>query len=288
VLDEFVDNNNPEKALQTARGCRHPDAQWLASLFPASADVDVTQARMAQVLLEHQEDPRALYLAASLCPGDEMALTERAAAMGFAPAPTGLSLAGAELRGDHAQMFYWAKKACKHRGDRRAMCQLGFCYERGLGCAKDKVRAIELYREAAELDFSAAQYSLGEVAYGEHEWERYYWWGRAVSHGHHGYRYRTSVFYLLSSFEKGKLCRILHTVAPVIKANLDTATTELFGESLPSEQADCLRRVFELHEAMLARARLAIDCWSMAARQHGVVKDVRVMIAKMAWEEPWR
>jgi hypothetical protein len=49
-----------------------------------------------------------------------------------------------------------------------------------------------------------------------------------------------------------------------------------------------LERVFELHAAMLRRARRAIDCLSMAGRRRGVVKDMRVMIAKMLWAEAWR
>jgi hypothetical protein len=49
-----------------------------------------------------------------------------------------------------------------------------------------------------------------------------------------------------------------------------------------------IRRILVLHDEMLGRARRAIDCWSMAARRCGVVKDMRVIIAKMAWEEAWR
>jgi hypothetical protein len=48
------------------------------------------------------------------------------------------------------------------------------------------------------------------------------------------------------------------------------------------------QRVLELHGQLLGRARSAIDCWSVAARRLGVAKDIRVMIAKMAWEEVWR
>jgi hypothetical protein len=44
----------------------------------------------------------------------------------------------------------------------------------------------------------------------------------------------------------------------------------------------------ELHAAMLARAKEAICCWSMTAQRHGVVKDIRVLVAKMAWQEAWR
>jgi hypothetical protein len=147
---------------------------------------------------------------------------------------------------------------------------------------------MELYQEAAELEFSPAQQTLGELAHGELDLERCYWWGRAASNRYNAYTFRTFVFLLMPSFERNKLCRILHTVATVFKADLDEPTNELFGESLTSEHAASLRRVFELHEAMLVRARLGIACWCMAARRHGMVKDVRLMIAKMAWDEPWR
>jgi hypothetical protein len=49
-----------------------------------------------------------------------------------------------------------------------------------------------------------------------------------------------------------------------------------------------LQRVLEQYDAMLHRARRAIACWSMAAKRRRMVKDMRVMIAKMAWEEPWQ
>jgi hypothetical protein len=39
---------------------------------------------------------------------------------------------------------------------------------------------------------------------------------------------------------------------------------------------------------MLRRARDAVACWSIVGIRRGLVKDVRVMIAKMAWEEPWQ
>jgi hypothetical protein len=50
-----------EPVIQMVRECRHPDAQWLASLFPAG--VEVTSKRMREVMLEQGDDPRALYVA---------------------------------------------------------------------------------------------------------------------------------------------------------------------------------------------------------------------------------
>jgi hypothetical protein len=54
----------------------------------------------------------------------------------------------------------------------------------------------------------------------------------------------------------------------------------VFGEALSLELTGDMRRVVRLHDAVLVRARQAILCWSAAARQLGLVKDVRIMICK--------
>ena len=42
-----------------------------------------------------------------------------------------------------------------------AICDLGLCYELGMGVEMDKLRAAELYREAADQDYAPAQCNLG-------------------------------------------------------------------------------------------------------------------------------
>jgi hypothetical protein len=83
----------------------------------------------------------------------------------------------------------------------------------------------------------------------------------------------------------------LSTAAQVIRKNLavwkedDTFRMLVTNGHLTIGDVE---RVFELHDAMLRRARRAIDCWSMAGRRCRVVKDMRVLIAKMMWAEVWR
>jgi hypothetical protein len=48
-----------QQGLERARKCRHPDAQWLAALFPG--DTLVTPQRMLEVMLQQDDDPRALF-----------------------------------------------------------------------------------------------------------------------------------------------------------------------------------------------------------------------------------
>jgi hypothetical protein len=98
-----------ERGLQLARESRHPDAKWLASLFPAGDAV--TAQRMAEVMLEQGgDDPRAVYLAGVHL--DDRAMRRRAAEMGYAPAQAQTAV---DYGGD--DMFAWAEKASA-QGDR--------------------------------------------------------------------------------------------------------------------------------------------------------------------------
>jgi hypothetical protein len=270
-----------EKGLRMARECRHPDAVWLASLFPVGADV--TRARMREVMEEQGEDARALHLAWRLGDNDaEDGLLELAAAKGYAPAQADLSY---EMKQPGA--FELAQLAAA-QGSRRGMCQLGWCFRHGLGCENDRDRAIELFGAAARLGDADAQVSLGEEAFRSRDWERFHWWSRAVERGRGQRWFWRGVVSLLSAFEEGELGRILHIAAPLLRANLNVVKQEVFGFVVSKEVWQNLLRVLELHEAMLDRARCAVACWSVVGRRMGLVKDVRVMIAKVVWEEPWR
>jgi hypothetical protein len=66
--------------LQLARECPHPDARWLAALFPAG--VAVTADDVVRVLGEHAEDPRALHISWLVHSDVPYSLLERAAERG--------------------------------------------------------------------------------------------------------------------------------------------------------------------------------------------------------------
>jgi hypothetical protein len=174
------------------------------------------------------------------------------------------------------------------QGDRYGTYRLAQCWEAGIGCAMDMAKAKQLYRAAAELGDAHAQVAHGQLAFGWRDWERYHWWCSAVARGLAWTELYEAVLQLLPSFEKGELGRVLHIVAPVLMKKIEAAQR---GEALSrTERKDLVKyqRVVELHCAMLVRARRAIDCWSTAGRRLGVVKDMRVVIAKMAWAEVWR
>jgi hypothetical protein len=270
-----------ERGVELARECQHPDARWLAALFPPGEAV--TQERVREVMLEQGDDPRALHLASRLgLHDDSEAMTRRAAEMGYAPAQFSV----AWFESDPVATVIWLEKAAA-KNDRNAMVHLG----RILNFRdSSKARGIELLRRAAEMNLREAQWEYGKLAFGSTEWERYHWWSQAVEGGFEEELLR-DVASLLPSFERGECGRILHTVAPVVAQQLRLwkeggVFVCVFQEGRATVAK--FERVLDLHGAMLGRARRAVDCWSVAARRHGLVKDVRVMIAKMAWEEAWR
>jgi TPR repeat protein len=223
ALDALWSNACVEKGLQMARECRHPDAQWLASLFPVG--VPVTRERMAIVMLEQGEDARAMYLAwrFSVAP---VGVLRRAAEMGYAPAQASLS---EECEGE--ECFMWAERAAAQL-DRNGLFQLGRRFRLECGCAKNEGKVNELYRQAAELEHSYAQWFYGGSAFGEHDWERFSWWGRAALHGCSVTFFCASILRLLRLFAKGELGRILFTVAPLIGSNISVEQLRAGASSL--------------------------------------------------------
>jgi hypothetical protein len=287
-----------DAGLQMARKCQHPDAQWLVALFPAGGTA-VTPQHLQEVMLEQGEDPRAMYLIWRVFGPDHAAedaphvdLLKRSAELGYAPAQAELSTLE---RG--ANRLMWAERSAA-AGDRCGMHKLAVALCRGrfwnlvpdnlLGAKEVKARAMELFRAAAELDCVEAQGDYGSMAFGESDWQRFYWWGRAALKKHESRSFVDPLLKKVRSFAAGEDCRILCTVAPMIRKGLDVAKSECFGERYPNGDMTRLVRLLRLDGELRDRAGRAIACWSAVGLRHGIVKDIRVMIAKMAWEEVWR
>jgi hypothetical protein len=286
ALDVFAargDGFCVEKALRFARESRHPDALWLASLFPAHEAV--TGALMYDRMLEQGEDPRALYFVCLL--DDDTAaqgLLLRVAEMGYAPAQ---SRASDTAHIDKQQRFLYASRSDAQK-DRLGIYLLGDCYLTGRGCEVDRGKARELIREAAELNSPPAMFAWGKIEFEGLDWQRFHWQVRAVDLGVSGDALWRDVAQLLPSFESCERGRILHTVAPALTRCRNSANLRIFGCRVESTAFQKVDRMLALHGEMLGRARRAIACWSSAGIRCGVVKDVRVLIAKLAWEEPWK
>jgi hypothetical protein len=210
----------------------------------------------------------------------------RAAEMGFAPAQACLSTRLFADEENEVRSLQLAQKAAA-QGHLHAKYLVAFDCMKGSGCEMDVEAARELFKEAADLGHFGAPYFYGKLAFGRLHWERFMWWGISADKSYREDSFCDVVLAMLPLFEKGEHGRILHTVAPVIRKNLNVEESKLFGEPIDSWERSKFKQVLELHEAMLMRARRAIDCWSIAARRNRVVKDIRVAIAKMVWKRAW-
>ncbi len=284
VLAGRMSPPNVKKGLQMARDCRHPDAQWLCSRFPEGSTL--TDEEVVTVMLAQGDDPRALFLMwnhhLEQCHGGSTML-RRAAELGYAPAQADLV-----LMAEDKDAFAWAERAAV-QGDRWGLYQLADLLEDGRGCERDRSKAVALFGEAADLGCGRSQSSYGTLAFGERDWQRYYWWGRAAARGIACFHLREGVIGLLPLFEQGECSRILFAIGLVLKEGLNVLQGTLFGHPLKAmDEMDKLHQVVLLYEAMQERARRAVVCWSIVGRRLGVAKDVCVLIAKMALEEAWQ
>jgi hypothetical protein len=288
IMDDLLDNvqgseypAKVETALRRARECRHPDARWLASLGCS------TRAELEQAVVAQTDDPRALVFVAvckNVGPAEQherLRLLERAAEMGDARAQVQMSL----LKRMRGEGLRFAEMAAA-QGERAGLRILAHHKRYGEECAQDLPAAIELFRRASELGCPRSQVSYGDLAYGPEDWQRLCWWGRASRRGWCSAALLRTALGLLPRFERGGLARALFVAGPAVRALADTMLGRL--AQYEPERAQQQDRLLSLCDELMERARRAIRCWSLVGLRCGVVKDMRVMVAKMLWEEAWR
>ena len=72
------------------------------------------------------------------------------------------------------------------RGHRDAVLAMGWFYLNGVGVERDLARARRWYRDSARRGEVRAMFSLGQIAYEEHDYsEALTWFRRASDAGHH-------------------------------------------------------------------------------------------------------
>ncbi len=278
VLD-MIREDMFEVGLRWARECQHPDAQWLASLFP-DEPVTMTKQVMLSVMKAQGDDPRALFIC--FCLSDDKVTLRQAATLGYAPAQAVLAECCCV-----AEQFAWLEKAVA-QGDRQGLFRLGLWLWVGRGCTKDRTRAVTLWKEAAELEHRDAQFYFGELAYSASDWQRYQWWGRAAAHGNENViaHLRTAATEQLKLFEEGKAAgRVVFEIGAACQGHMGVADDKLSGLSVCREELRAVQGCVELHEQWCMAAKAAVECWIGVGRRLEVIKDIRLVIAGLVWAQ---
>ncbi len=254
--------------MELARGCRHPDAQWLCSLFPE----DVTNLEQMLRSLEAQgDDARALYMRGHTQRNER--LIWRAADLGFAPAQA--AWAG-RVEGD--SRMAWLERAAQ--GHRNGLAELAVCLRDGGHCPIDLVRAAALFKEAAELGHVMAAFDYGQVAFAAEDWRRYHWWRMAAARGTTFMFLEKAALEQVERFDKGEggAGRVVFELGRALKARPE-------GRPLDERKARAVARCVQLHDEWVAWAKAAIQTWTAIGRRLGVGKDIRVVIVKLLWAD---
>lgn len=269
------------KGLRMARACEHPDAVWLASLFPEGAPASSALAR--DVLQQQGDDPRAQCFAALLSVPVDMPLLLRAAQRGNALAMAVLGKEGTmEESGLPAEQ--WTSRSAELK-EPRGLCELGTCSWFGWGCPKNKERALQLYREAADLGDADAQLFYAADAFGEGEPQRYVYLGRAAAAGS-----ENAALVLMDEMPRrfddmrrgrARSAQCLFELGAAFRDHLVGRT--LFDRPAAPDKLRAASRAVALHAESCERAQTAIEAWLLVARRKRVVRDMRRAIAKMLW-----
>ena len=88
------------------------------------------------------------------------------------------------VEGNYKSAIEWYNKALK-LGNTDASCNLGYCYEHGLGVEKDKYKAFECYMQSAQVGDAIAQFNVARMfEYDKKYEEAVEFYEKAAKQGH--------------------------------------------------------------------------------------------------------
>ncbi len=173
----------------------------------------------------------------------------------------------------------WLEKALA-QGESDAMAELGSCLFYGREIRRDMERSERLYREAAMLGNSEAQYLVAQRFCYDQTLEFMEWLGRAALQGHtsaaDNMACRASGH--LKRYDLGAPGRIVFQIGSVLSGN------ELWKKWKARADIEAGERCVKLFEQWCGQAKRAISCWLWMSRQERVVKDIRLQVADLIWE----
>jgi hypothetical protein len=284
VVDRWIGtesrSGDPVEALRLARKCQHKDAQWLRSLLPEREE-GWTERQIEAAFSSHTNEPRSLFFFYALWefPSERMNECRLAAVAGYPPAQVHY---GKRAPMPDEERFEWFRKASE-AGDRSGTLEMAGCLLRAKGCTRDVAGGVALLRRAAEAGHIEAMYSYGSCGFTENDPERYEWYCRAAALGDRDALDELHEAAALADpgacmFEMGRGC----------KRHLDVAQGTLFAVQLDEDSLEDIQKVIAYYDECVQRAKRAVDCWSLVGARLGVVKDVRIVVARLIWEDLWK
>ncbi len=267
-------------ALALARDCKHPDAEWLNSVFEGK---DVSTKEVA-LLLGQNDDARALCFSWYLSDDrwNDLSLLRRASEMGSSFACSTFGQVWGE-NNDEEEAFRLAQfAAAKHERD--GFARLGRCLRDAIGREKDLNFAKANYLIAAELGHVGAAVEYGCLL--DHfDPFRWLWLGRAALRGSPVLFLESFARQVNQFFSGSGLATAVFLIGRALKGNINAEKKTIFGTSYNFDSSiGPANQAVTFYDSQIKFARLAVGTWALIATRIHVMKDIRILIGKMIWE----
>jgi hypothetical protein len=162
-------------------------------------------------------------------------------------------------------------------------------------------KAKELFSNAARKGFVSSKLIVAEL-FAIHEPEHFVWSARAAKKGRNGTeKKKQKKFSLIFLNEDTKLlenikyamqifgegvgsARVVFVIGRELKGHIDEKNKKIFHKVLLFFDFAPLNQAVKFYEFQVFEYRTAIDVWSVIGKRLNVVKDVRILIAKLVWK----
>ncbi len=269
------------EGLRVAAKSLHPDAKWLVSVLDPSKTWSRPNAK-STLLQQPVTDARAECFAALMMKPTDFELLVKSAQKGYAFAQ---SVLASHSSGD--ECFRLANLAA-FQDERDGHYVLGRCFENGLGCERDVELAFYHFEVAAAQDHAYSAFRLSRK-FDEFDSRRFYWLARAHALNFDVFLGEACILIEGWSGPGCKRSNSLFLIGHVFKqGNPDKVRRQLFGKRLSLVKFDFdfhARVAIDFYESQLQKCQESVKWWSLVAIRLGVVKDIRILIAKLVWNE---
>ncbi len=259
------------EGLALARECKHPDARFLASLFVDGPPATCLEA--AAVFLTRGDEPRCLCWAAQCGGGRKDTTTYELLRLSAEGGYSWGQAKWGKLMGE----IEWLEKAAA-QGEPQAWLLLGCEFtEKPDVSAANRRRGTRFLFRAARVGLAMAQYLCSRLCCKEGSLQQFQWLRRSVIQGGLGSLELVSCAAReLALHERGGTGRFVFEIGSALAASHNWRNLPEFESSV---------RCVVLFRQWTDDARRGVLCWLWLAREKGVVKDIRLLIADLIWEE---
>lgn len=274
IRDMFFGHNfvrqDIQKALELARVCTHPDAEWLVAVCTEAHVTNADEAVKAFQLLS-QTDARACAFAATMDSFNGMLWMERSATFGFAYAKAQMCIRSQTRK----QSFEYAYSAVLQH-ERDGFFELGKHWLYGNGCEKNLTIAKELFSVAADLGHIFSVYRYCSLL-DDNDLEKWQLLSNATLNG--------SMLDFSKNFSKQvdlwkenkRSDAIMFVIGRTLhRLRLDNRDTE---ETLTMNA----ERAIDFYKEQIKASQQAVHAWTQVGRRLRVCRDIRKVIGQLIW-----